>query len=112
MNAPVQAIGSAGKLAAAMRELGREVREAARNVALAPATQKNRALAAMAGAIRSSRVQILAANAQDVAQARAARATAAFIDRLTLNDARVEAMAAGIEVVRKLKDPVGAAKRP
>jgi glutamate-5-semialdehyde dehydrogenase len=107
MNVPVQAIGSAQKLAAAMRDLGREVRAAARSVALAPASQKNRALAAMARAIRGSRAQILAANAQDVAQAKAAGATAAFIDRLTLNDARIEAMAAGIDVVRKLKDPVG-----
>src|SRR5579859_2550625 len=107
MNAPLQAVGTVGKLAAAMRELGREVREAARVVALAPAAQKNRALAAMARTIRGSRAQILAANAQDVAQARAAQASAAFIDRLTLNDARIEAMAAGIEVVRKLKDPVG-----
>ncbi len=107
MNVPVQAVGSAEKLAAAMRQLGREVREAARSVALAPAAQKNRALAAMARAIRSSRAQILAANAQDVAQAKAMRATAAFIDRLALNDARVEAMAAGIEVVRQLKDPIG-----
>jgi glutamate-5-semialdehyde dehydrogenase len=103
----VQAIGNTQKLAAAMRELGREVRAAARSVALAPATQKNRALAGMARAIRGSDAQILAANAQDVAQAKAAGATAAFIDRLTLNDARIEAMAAGIEVVRKLKDPVG-----
>jgi glutamate-5-semialdehyde dehydrogenase len=107
MNVPVQAIGNTQKLAAAMRELGREVRAAARSVALAPATQKNRALAGMARAIRGSDAQILAANAQDVAQAKAAGATAAFIDRLTLNDARIEAMAAGIEVVRKLKDPVG-----
>ncbi len=90
-----------------MRALGREVREAARAIALAPAAQKNRALAAMAEAVRRSRAAILAANAQDVAQAKAAQATAAFIDRLALDDARVEAMAAGIEVVRKLKDPVG-----
>jgi glutamate-5-semialdehyde dehydrogenase len=76
-------------------------------VALAPAAQKNRALAAMARAIRGSRVQILAANAQDVAQAEAAQAAPAFIDRLALNGSRIEAMAAGIEVVRKVKDPVG-----
>jgi glutamate-5-semialdehyde dehydrogenase len=107
MNVPVQAVGSADKLAAAMRALGREVREAARVVALAPAAQKNRALAAMARAIRGSRVQILAANAQDVAQAEAAQAAPAFIDRLALNGSRIEAMAAGIEVVRKVKDPVG-----
>ena len=107
MNIPLQAVGSTEKLAAAMRQLGREVREAARSVALAPAAQKNRALAAMANAIRGSRSQILAANAQDVAQAKAARSTAAFIDRLTLNHAGIEAMAAGIETIRKLKDPVG-----
>jgi len=107
MNVPLQSVGSAAKLAAAMRELGREVREAARIVALAPAAQKNRALAAMARAIRGSRAAILAANAQDVAQAKAANSTTAFIDRLALNDARLEAMAAGIEIVRKLKDPVG-----
>jgi len=107
MNVPLQSVGSAGKLAAAMRELGHQVRDAARTVALAPAAQKNRALAAMARSIRGSRAAILAANARDIAQAKAANATAAFIDRLALNEARVEAMAAGIEVVRKLKDPVG-----
>jgi glutamate-5-semialdehyde dehydrogenase len=107
MNVPLQAVGSTGKLEAAMRALGRDVRDAARDVALAPVAQKNRALAAMAQAIRASRTAILAANAQDVAQAKAAHATAAFIDRLALNEARVEAMAAGIETIRKLKDPVG-----
>src|SRR5690349_19363386 len=107
MNVPLQSVGGAQKLAAAMRALGHEVRKAARTVALAPAAQKNRALAAMARAIRGSRAAILAANAQDLAQAKAANATAAFIDRLALNEARVEAMAAGIEVIRKLKDPVG-----
>jgi len=107
MNVPLQSVGSAGKLAAAMRELGHQVRDAARTVALAPAAQKNRALAAMVRSVRGSRAAILAANARDIAQAKAANATAAFIDRLALNEARVEAMAAGIEVVRKLKDPVG-----
>jgi glutamate-5-semialdehyde dehydrogenase len=107
MNAPLQAVGSTGKVEAAMRALGRDVRAAARGVALASATQKNRALAAMAQAVRASRAAILAANAQDVAQAKTAQATAAFIDRLALNEARVEAMAAGIETVRKLKDPIG-----
>ncbi len=107
MNVPLQAVGRTGKLEAAMRALGREVRAAAHAVALAPAAQKNRALAAMAEAIRTSRAAILAANTQDVAQAKAAQASAAFIDRLSLNDTRVEAMAAGLEAIRKLKDPVG-----
>jgi glutamate-5-semialdehyde dehydrogenase len=107
MNVPLQAVGSPGKLEGVMRALGREVRAAAHIVALAPPAQKNRTLAAMARAIRRSRGAILAANAQDIAQAKAARATSAFIDRLALDDARIEAMAAGIEEVKKLKDPVG-----
>jgi glutamate-5-semialdehyde dehydrogenase len=61
----------------------------------------------MAAAIREQKAAILAANAEDVAEARAGGATAAFLDRLSLDDASVEAMAAGIEVIRDLKDPVG-----
>jgi glutamate-5-semialdehyde dehydrogenase len=62
----------------------------------------------MAKALRASRGPILAANAEDVAEAKAAGATPAFLDRLALDATRVEAMAAGIDAVRKLKDPVGA----
>ena len=61
----------------------------------------------MATAIRASRAAILAANAEDVAEAKSAGVAAAFLDRLTLDAKRVEAMAAGIDVMRKLKDPVG-----
>ena len=108
MNAPLKAVESAGKPDAAMREIGREARRAAHVLALAPAARKNRALAAMAVAIRRSQPAILAANAEDVAEAKSNGATAAFLDRLTLNAKRVEAMAAGLDVIRKLKDPVGA----
>jgi glutamate-5-semialdehyde dehydrogenase len=76
-------------------------------LALASTQQKNAALAAMAKAIRSRSGAILKANAEDVAEATAGGATPAFIDRLTLNPQRVEAMAASIEVVRELPDPVG-----
>ena len=107
MNAPLKAAGSSGTLEATMRAIGREARKSARVLALAPAAQKNRALAAMAKAIRGSRAVILAANAEDVAEAKSAGATAAFIDRLTLDAARIEAMAAGLDAIRKLKDPVG-----
>jgi glutamate-5-semialdehyde dehydrogenase len=107
MNAPLTAVGNPGKLAATMREIGRESRQAARTLALASASQKNRALAAMAKAIRRSQAAILAANAEDLAEAKFARATTAFLDRLTLDAARIEAMAAGLDVIRKLKDPVG-----
>jgi glutamate-5-semialdehyde dehydrogenase len=62
----------------------------------------------MARAIRDSEAGILAANAEDVAEAQASGATSAFIDRLSLDEKRVAAMADGIEVVRDLADPVGA----
>ena len=107
---PVEAPGAKGEvaLAATLRQIGVAARQAARTLALAPSTRKNRALAAMAKAIRAARSSILAANGEDLAEAKAAGATPAFLDRLMLDRARVEAMAAGIETIRKLKDPVGA----
>ena len=116
MNAPLKAVGSAGTLEAAMpaalqaamSDMGHRVRAAARALALAPAARKNRALAAMAAAIRGSRAAILAANADDVAEAKSAGVAAAFLDRLTLDAKRIEAMAKGVDIIRKLKDPVGA----
>src|SRR5579862_7037521 len=111
MNAPLKAVGSQGKveskLDATMRDIGRGARKAARVLALAPAAQKNRALAAMAKVIRGSAAAILAANREDLADAKASGATAAFLDRLTLDTARIAAMAEGLDVIRKLKDPVG-----
>src|SRR5262249_8617533 len=122
MNAPLTALqGSAAPaaakgeikgeggigLATTMDQIGRDARAAARVLAIAPAAQKNRALAGMAKAIRGAGAAILAANEEDRAEAKAAGATSAFLDRLTLDRPRVEAIAVGIEVVRKLKDPVG-----
>jgi glutamate-5-semialdehyde dehydrogenase len=112
MSAPLKTIKGKtieglGDLAATMRELGRRARAAARPLALAPREQKDAALAAMATAIRSRLADILKANEEDVAEARADQATPAFIDRLTLTADRVGAMAAGIEIVRDLADPVG-----
>ena len=107
MNAPLKAVAGSGNLEAVLREIGRDARQAARQLALAPAAQKNRSLAAMAKAIRGSRAAILAANAEDRAEAKSGGATAAFLDRLALDAERVEAMAAGLDVIRKLKDPVG-----
>jgi glutamate-5-semialdehyde dehydrogenase len=77
-------------------------------LALAPTAQKDNALKGMADAIRAQKADILAANGEDIAEARSSGATPAFLDRLALDDARVEAIAAGIEIVRALKDPVGA----
>jgi glutamate-5-semialdehyde dehydrogenase len=94
-------------LHADMLALGREARAAARAVALAPPDAKTRALTAAAAAIRARRAEIVAANARDVADARARGAAPAFIDRLTLDEARIEAMAKGVEEVAALPDPVG-----
>ncbi len=107
MNAPLKAVQSPGNLDVTMRALGKQAREAARVLALAPAAQKNRALASMAKAVRSARTAILAANAEDVAEAKSKGANAAFVDRLTLAPQAIEAMASGLETIRKLKDPVG-----
>ena len=112
MTAPLKSIEGTGDLAAAnlvaaLGEIGRGARAAARKLALAAPAQKDRALERMAAAVRAQKVQILAANAEDLGEARSGGPSGAFIDRLTLNDARVEAMAAGIEAVRALQDPVG-----
>ena len=107
MTAPLKSIEGTGDIAAAMADIGRRARAAARTLASTPAAQKNEALRAMATAIRAHESTILAANAEDVAEARATGSTPAFIDRLTLNAGRVEGMAAGIETIAGLKDPVG-----
>src|ERR1700686_5155879 len=109
MNAPLKAIDGPGKakLEATMRDIGREARLAAHALALGPAARKNRALAAMAKAIRGSQAAILTANREDLAAAKGAGASVAFLDRLTLDAARIGAMAEGLDVIRKLKDPVG-----
>jgi glutamate-5-semialdehyde dehydrogenase len=95
-------------IAAEMAAIGARARAAARRLALAPAAQKDAALRAMAAALRADAEAILAANRADLAAAEADGMAAAFIDRLTLTPARIEAMAAGIETVAGLADPVGA----
>ena len=108
MTAPLKAVGNDDDLAALMTRLAASARAAARVLALAPPAQKDRALDAMERAIRAHVADILKANAEDVAEARAGGATAAFVDRLTLTEARVAAMADGIGIVRGIPDPVGA----
>jgi glutamate-5-semialdehyde dehydrogenase len=107
MTAPLKSIDGSGDLAAVMGEIGRRAREAARTLALASSDEKNRALQLMAAAIRAQVAPILAANGEDIAEARTAGVKGAFLDRLTLDPARVEAIAQGIDVVRALTDPVG-----
>ena len=107
MATPLKTIEGAPDIAATMHDIGRRAKGAARVLALASGEQKDRALAAMAMAIRAARAQILAANAEDVADGRSAGLTGSFLDRLQLNDKRVAAMADGVEIVRALPDPVG-----
>ncbi len=107
MSASLKSIEGTGDIAGAMGEIGRQGRAAAHILALAATAQKDRALELMAGAIRAQKSGILAANAEDVAEAHAANVTGAFLDRLSLDAARVEAIAAGIDAVRALHDPVG-----
>lgn len=107
MSAPLKALDSASHLTTLMTDLGAGAKRAARVLALASSAQKDAALAAMAGAIRSSAKDILAANAEDVAEAKANGSNSAFVDRLALNEQRINAMADGIDVVRGIPDPVG-----
>lgn len=90
-----------------MAEIGRNARAAARPLAIATATEKNRALEAMAAEIFANREAILAANAIDLANARESGVAASFIDRLTLTPERIDGIAAAIRDIADLKDPVG-----
>jgi glutamate-5-semialdehyde dehydrogenase len=85
----------------------KRARDAARALALCPSAQKNQALGALAAMLREERGAILSANADDLERARASGMAGAFVERLTLNDARIEAMARGVEEVAALPDPVG-----
>lgn len=88
--------------------MGRRAREAADALRVSTAEQRTAAIAAMAGAIRRRSEQILAANAEDFEAARAAGLPAAQLDRLALDRQRLEGVAAAIEAVGAIPDPVGA----
>ncbi len=92
---------------ALMQDIGRAAVAAASQLALAHTATKDRALLAAAAALRTRRAQILAANDADMASARAANLSGALLDRLQLDDQRVEAMAKGLEEIAALADPVG-----
>ncbi len=93
--------------AALMQDLGQAAREAAHQLVLAPTDQKNAALVAAAKSLRARSAKILAANAKDIAAAKAAGRPAAFVDRLALDEKRVEGIAKGLEDIAKLADPIG-----
>lgn len=91
--------------------LGAQARTAAAQLALLATGRKNLALHAMADAVLAAEARILAANAEDVAGARAAGLSVAMIDRLTLTPDRLAGMARGIREVAAAPDPVGAVLR-
>ena len=86
----------------------KRAREAWRMLAVADTETKNRALHAMADQLLTDQVNILAANRQDVEAAREKGTSAAFIERLTLSEKRILAMADGLRAVARLEDPIGA----
>src|SRR6202142_53788 len=90
-----------------VEQVCRDAKRAARGLATLGTAVKNDALERIARALESNVAEILSANALDVAAARDAGISAALIDRLTLDQARVEAMAAGVRQVAALPDPVG-----
>ena len=91
-----------------MQTLGTAARAADHVLALAPTDQKNGALQAMAAKLRRSAADILSENARELEYAKTKELKASFVDRLTLNEQRIEAMAKGLEEIAALPDPVGA----
>jgi len=90
-----------------MEGLGKAAVQAESVLALADTQTKNAALTAAAASIRARRAEILAANERDMAAARVAKLSAALLDRLSLDDKRVEGMARAIEDIVAIADPVG-----
>lgn len=90
-----------------IQEMGKRAKDAARVLAAVSSGQKDRALLAIAAALCAKEADILQANAEDVQAGRQNGLTDALIDRLTLTPARIEGIAAGMEQVAGLPDPVG-----
>ena len=90
-----------------MLALGRAARAAAAELAVVPSPVKDQALRAAAAAIRARKAEIQAANDRDVAAARDRGLAGPMIERLMLNDARIEAMAKGLEDIADFPDPIG-----
>ena len=95
-------------LAVTIRQLAQAARAASLRLAVASTEAKNRALLALAETIETSIPALIAANAKDLDAGRAAGLSAALLDRLTLNDARIRQMAQGVREIVALPDPIGA----
>ncbi|MBC7784529.1 MAG: glutamate-5-semialdehyde dehydrogenase [Burkholderiales bacterium] len=90
-----------------VQTLGKTARQASAALMATTGAQRNAALLAMAGAIRASKSDLIAANATDLEAAEAASLARPVIERLKLNDKRIEQMAAGVESIARQTDPVG-----
>ena len=90
-----------------IHQMGRQARAAAYTLAQLSTDEKNTILCAMAASIRASVPELLEANAKDLAVGTEKGLSSAMLDRLRLDEARIEAMAAGIDQVATLPDPVG-----
>jgi glutamate-5-semialdehyde dehydrogenase len=96
-------------LRAELLAIGEKARTAARVLALASATRKNKALRAAAASLRAQMGQLLQINSADRETASAAGRPVSFVDRLALTESRVEAMARSLEEIAALPNPVGSA---
>jgi len=94
-------------IAAMMQDIGLGARNAASLLARVSSEQKNEALLSAAKSIRARKDEILAANLQDLSAPKAKQLSAAMLDRLSLDDGRVAAMASGVEEIAGLADPIG-----
>ena len=94
-------------LSQTMDSLGRQARSAARVLAMSSGDVRDAALRAGAAELRARRAEILKANATDMREARERELSAAMLDRLMLDDGRIEGMAVGLEAIAELPDPLG-----
>ncbi len=92
---------------AIMQDLGSKAKAAAQVLSIAPTEQKNNALLKAADLLRQNMPKIKEANAKDMAAGEAKGLSASMLDRLMLDDARIESMASGLEAIAELDDPVG-----
>lgn len=103
----MSAVAASADINAIMAELGRNARAAARVLAKASPEAKRTALLTAAGAINAHRKKILAANARDIEAATAKGISKAFLDRLALDDQRIDGIIAAVKTIAELPDPVG-----
>ncbi|WP_411576845.1 glutamate-5-semialdehyde dehydrogenase [Terasakiella sp. A23] len=98
---------AAQDITAIMQDLGTKAKAAAQVLSVAPTEQKNNALLKAAELLRANAPAIKEANAKDMAAGEQKGLSGSMLDRLMLDDARIEGMAAGLEAIAKLDDPVG-----